>query len=809
METTNQVKKTHELDLHAINAALNRVQAVIEFELDGTIIHANENFLKTLGYTLDEVKGKHHAMFCEPAYAATPAYKQFWARLAKGEFEQADYKRLAKGGRDVWINASYNPIMDAAGKPYKVIKFATDITANKLKNAEFESKTNAISKSQAVIEFNLDGTIITANENFLATVGYSMAEIKGKHHRMFCLKELVDSAEYANFWKKLGTGEFDTGEYKRVTKDGREIWLNASYNPIFDADGRPFKVVKFASDITASKLKNAEFEGKTNAISKSQAVIEFNLDGTVITANENFLATVGYSMAEIEGKHHRMFCPKELADSADYANFWKKLGTGEFDTGEYKRVTKDGREIWLNASYNPIFDADGKPFKVVKFASDITSAKMANVEYEGKVSAMDKAQAVIEFDMNGIVLDANENFLAVMGYSLAEIKGEHHRNFCEDDYAVGPEYKKFWQKLNRGEFDSGRYKRIGNDGRVIWIQATYNPILDLNGNPYKVVKFAIDITDQVNLENNIKLKAESDSRKVADLLESVGHAAKGDLTRVINIEGDEPIDRLADGIKKMIADLRGVIGNVVHAANGFSESSQTIADRSGGVAAGAQALGATVEEMNASIDGLTFSINSIADNTKNADQMAKATQQEAEIGAKAVAKSIEAMDLINRSSEDIGEIVKVISEIASQTNMLAFNAAIEAARAGEHGLGFSVVADEVRKLAERSSQATKEISKLINESVKRVSMGSEISRQASDAFDKIVSGVAKTTQAISEISTAANEQLLTAREVSGAILHIAEEAEKSAASCDSIARSTDGLNSNAVGLSKVVSGFIV
>ena len=809
MESTNTVAKSHDLDLQAISTALNRVQAVVEFELDGTIIHANDNFLNTLGYSLDEVRGKHHAMFCDPAYTATAAYKQFWERLGRGEFDQADYKRIARDGREIWINASYNPIMDAAGRPYKIVKFATDITASQRKNAEFEGKTNAISKSQAVIEFNLDGTIITANENFLATTGYALHEIAGKHHRMFCRQDDAASAAYAEFWKKLGAGQFDSGEYKRVAKGGREIWLNASYNPIFDADGKPFKVVKFAADISAEKLKNAEFEGKINAVQKAQAVIEFNLDGTIITANDNFIHTIGYTLDEIVGKHHRMFCEPALAKSPEYQRFWQKLGAGEFEAGEYKRITKDGREIWLNASYNPIFDADGVPFKVVKFASDITAVKMANVEFEGKVSAIDKAQAVIEFDMNGFVLDANENFLAVMGYGLADIKGEHHRNFCQDDYAASAEYKRFWQKLNRGEFDSGRYQRVGNNGRAVWIQATYNPILDLNGKPYKVVKFAIDITEQVRMETSIKEKADNDSRKVNELLASVGHAAKGDLTREITVEGSEPIDLLADGIKKMINDLRGVIGNVVGAANGFSTSSHSIAERSNGVAAGAQALGATVEEMNASIDGLTSSINSIADNTKNADHLAKSTQHEAELGAKAVAKSIEAMDLINRSSEDIGEIVKVISEIASQTNMLAFNAAIEAARAGEHGLGFSVVADEVRKLAERSSQATKEISKLINESVKRVSIGSEISRQASDAFDKIVSGVGKTTQAISEISSAANEQLLTAREVSSAIQHIAEEAEKSAASCDSIARSTDGLNHNAIDLSKVVAGFVV
>ena len=674
---------------------------------------------------------------------------------------------------------------------------------------DLQAINTALNRVQAVIEFELDGTILHANDNFLRVLGYTLAEVQGKHHAIFCDAEYVKTSEYADFWGKLGRGEFDHGEYKRRAKDGREVLINASYNPILDADGKPYKVIKFATDITASKRRNADYEGKIDAISKAQAVIEFRLDGTILDANDNFLKSVGYTLDEIKGQHHRMFCLPEYARSDEYAQFWHKLGQGQFDAGEYKRLTKDGREIWLNASYNPIFDVEGRPFKVVKFASDVTALKKRNAEYEGKVSAIGKAQAVIEFDMQGNVLDANDNFLAVMDYDLSDIQGEHHRMFCEPEFASSAEYKKFWQKLNRGEFDAGRYKRLGNHGKVVWIQATYNPILDLNGKPYKVVKFAIDISEQVNLENSIQSKAANDSRKVNALLDSVARAAQGDLTCNIVPEGDEPIDLLAGGISKMIVDLRGVIGNVVSAANGFADASHTIAERATGVAVGTQALGATVEEMNASIDGLTYSINSIAENTSNADFLAKATQQEAEAGARAVAKSIEAMDLINRSSEDIGEIVKVISEIANQTNMLAFNAAIEAARAGEHGLGFSVVADEVRKLAERSSQATKEISKLINESVKRVSTGSEISRQASDAFDKIVSGVAKTTLAISDISKAANEQLLTAREVSSAIQYIAEETEKSAANCDSIARSTDGLNERAGSLNQTVSGFVV
>lgn len=238
-----------------------------------------------------------------------------------------------------------------------------------------EALIRAIHKVQAVIEFDPQGNILFANENFLKVTGYSLPEIQGRHHRMFCEPELVNSLDYVRFWERLARGEYDENVYKRIGKDGKEIWIQASYNPIFDENGKVYKVVKFATDITEKKKESCDFESRINAISKSQAVIEFNMDGSIITANDNFLSTIGYDLNEIKERHHRMFCDPEYAASQEYKEFWAKLNRGVYDTGEYKRIGKNGKVIWIVASYNPILDMNGKPYKVVKFATDISSTK--------------------------------------------------------------------------------------------------------------------------------------------------------------------------------------------------------------------------------------------------------------------------------------------------------------------------------------------------------------------------------------------------------------------------------------------------
>ena len=241
--------------------------------------------------------------------------------------------------------------------------------------ADLKGQLAAIDKSLAVIEFELDGRVRTANANFLATMGYSLDEIQGRHHGLFVEQACREGLEYRLFWDKLGRGEYDSGVYKRIAKSGREVWLQASYNPILDAHGKAFKIVKYASDITAEKLRAANFEGQLNAVNKSFAVIEFGLDGSILSANDNFLKTVGYTLDEIKGKHHGIFVDAQFRESLEYRLFWEKLARGEHDAGQYPRIGKNGRRLWLQASYNPIFDLNDKPYKVVKYASDVTEQK--------------------------------------------------------------------------------------------------------------------------------------------------------------------------------------------------------------------------------------------------------------------------------------------------------------------------------------------------------------------------------------------------------------------------------------------------
>jgi methyl-accepting chemotaxis protein len=497
--------------------AISKSQAVIEFKLDGTIITANQNFLDAVGYTLGEIKGRHHGMFVAPAERDSAAYREFWARLNRGEYQAAQYKRFGKGGREIWIQASYNPILDAAGKPAGVIKFATDITAQKIRGMEDAGKIAAIDRAQAVIEFNMDGTIVTANDNFLSAVGYSLAEIEGKHHSMFVVPAERDSAAYREFWAKLNRGEFDSAEYKRIAKGGREIWILATYNPILNEAGKPFKVVKFATDVTEQKLKAADNDGQIAAIRKSQAVIEFNMDGTIRTANQNFLDAVGYTLAEVQGKHHGMFVEPSERNAPAYREFWDKLNRGQYQAAEYKRIAKGGREIWIQASYNPILDLNGKPFKVVKYATDVTVQAVMRKKAENARGLIEQVAAGSE-EMTASIREISET-MTKSKENAAQATG---RIDAADQQA---------QKLNdAAQAMSGIVELIGNITGQINLLAL-NATIESARAGEAGRGFAVVASEVKNLANQAKNATDTISKEIESLNGVAGEVA-GSLTAI-------------------------------------------------------------------------------------------------------------------------------------------------------------------------------------------------------------------------------------------------------------------------------------
>ncbi len=354
-------------------AAVREAWPCVEFGADGRIVAASRPFLERTGFTLAELVGESHSLLVDQGSRNEAGYRARADALQRGEPSRAAYRCLARGGEVIEVETTVVPLAAPGGKPGGVLEFFTDVTALRLAAMEAAGKFAAISKAQAVIEFSLDGKVLDCNDNFLATMGYAREQVKGQHHSMFVEPAYRNSDAYRSFWEKLGRGEYDAGQYRRIGEGGREVWLQATYNPILDGAGRPFKVVKYAVDITAAKLHAADVDGQLAAIDKAQAVIEFSLDGRILCANENFLSVLGYRLEDVKGHHHSMFVDTADRTSDAYRAFWDRLGRGEYDAGRYKRIAQGGREVWIQASYNPIMDMNGKPFKVVKYATDITA----------------------------------------------------------------------------------------------------------------------------------------------------------------------------------------------------------------------------------------------------------------------------------------------------------------------------------------------------------------------------------------------------------------------------------------------------
>ncbi|MBN9315443.1 MAG: PAS domain S-box protein [Devosia sp.] len=542
--------------------------------------------------------------------------------------------------------------------------------------------------------------------------------------------------------------------------------------------------------------KAADLDRATlDAISKSQAIIEFSLDGTVIAANANFLSLLGYELAEVVGQHHRMFVDPVTASSSAYLAFWDRLRHGQFEAGEYKRIGKTGKEVWIQATYNPVFDRGGKLVKVVKLASDVTSQKLVSADAQGQLAAISRSQAVIEFTVTGEILSANENFCAALGYHIDEIRGRHHRMFVEPGYASSSEYRDFWDRLGRGEFHSAEYKRIGKGGREVWIQASYNPIFDPDGKPYKVVKYATDITGRKSAVNMLGA--------------GLARLAEGDLTAAIDTRFVGELEEVRIAFNETVGRFSRIVGRLRQTSRSLKTATGEILSGANDLAERTTRQAAAIEETSAAMAQLSSTVAGNAKRAETASTKSKAQSAAAEQAGQVMFDANAAMERISASSASISRIIALIDDIAFQTNLLALNASVEAARAGDAGKGFAVVAVEVRRLAQSAAGASKEVKALIERSAHEVASGSDLVSEAASRLKGMLAELRENTDLINGIAQASQEQSIAISQVSTAMRQMDEMTQHNAALVEQTNAAIEQTEAQATELDRIVEVFVV
>lgn len=514
-------------------------------------------------------------------------------------------------------------------------------------------------------------------------------------------------------------------------------------------------------------------------IATSLCLLQCDANGKIRFLNPALLQFIDATAEDWIGKDFTALWSNHAEQQSLLKKLLAELKKGRTESAELMLATSLQPEVWLAVDLYPLQAADGKVTGMACVAQDITTAKLQSVDQMGQMNAINLTQAVIEFSLDGSILTANQNFLQTLGYQLDEIKGRHHSMFVDEQYKRSAEYQSFWQRLRAGEFFIDEYKRFGKGGKEIWIQGSYNPIPDAQGKPFKVVKYAVDITNRKVVVNELK--------------RVMTHLSQGDLSANIERPFAGEFAELGQVVSTFISTLRQIITDINEAAATIKMAATEISAGNIDLSSRTEQQAANLEQTASSMEELTSTVKQNSDNSRQANVLAGKASEIAVSGGQLIEQVVTTMASINDSAQKISDIIGVIDGIAFQTNILALNAAVEAARAGEQGRGFAVVASEVRTLAQRSANAAKDIKGLISDSVNKIRNGNELVDRSGSTMKDIVVSIKRVNDLMAEIAAASAEQATGIDEINKAVTQMDEMTQQNAALVEEAAAASESL----------------
>ncbi len=660
------------------------------------------------------------------------------------------------------------------------MKKKTDTKAkdNKL-ISDYQSQADALSKSHCVIEFELDGTIIDANANFLSLMGYTLKEVCGKHHGIFFESSFASSTEYQQLWKKISQGELNADECKQLDKKGNEIWLQIFYSLIEDEEGNSVRILALSKNITEIKTNQlaevAEHKVLIDMLNMTSIISHSDLTGRITEINEKYIEVSQYSREELIGSPHSITRHPDMP-KALFKQVWNTIGHGKIFRGVIKNRSKDGEPYYVDAVIAPIMGNKGKPKKYIGVRYEITELEIERQNIRGILAAIDASNAYIEFDTNGNVLMANKNFLQLLGYQAEEIVGKHHRIFVEPETTNSQDYAQFWKDLNMGKNKNDTFKRVTKSGGEIWIHGVYTPVLDEMGQVTKIVKIATDITAQTLKNIDYQNYVKGYSKFISDV-------ANGDLRQRVDTNNNDELSLIGNNLNTMVEGLTGITNQIDEASSTLLGTFSQIHAAVNTQASAASQQAAAVSEITSTLEEVRATSAQNLDKAKQLGKVAEKARFEGDHGQKVLSQTISSMEVIRGQVENIAqtilalseqtqqirEITEVVSSIAQQSKMLALNASIEAAKAGEAGKGFAVVAAEVKELAIQSQQSTVQVQKILQDVQRAADCAVMATEEGNKRVDDGVSLVEKSGEMMTQLSEVINETVHASKQIVAAV----------------------------------------